>query len=290
MAATDQLDLGVGESADGERRPLLHWIWIGLFILAFAPTVVWLWERWTISIWYSGHGIFMPFILAYLLWERLHDDKVVDARSSPLGFLFLIPGLLMLALDTAIGTQLMAAVGLVVCLPGLSLLLLGTERTRGLIFALIIAAFMLPIPAGFVAELHMVLREITAFGTAHIIPLLGIPLSQDGTSLYIPGSNISVADACSGFSTLYAALTTGLILSHLSSSTRRGVVLIASSIVLAILCNIVRVTVLVLIVYFGSADLLDTSLHEASGIASFAVVIVLLFTIAGKETFRGRAE
>ncbi len=281
------MDGAVPEVEEPSGRPILTLLWIALFVAAFAPTAMWLWSRWTISIWYSGHGIFMPFILAYLLWERLHEDPVSGSHSSAWGFVFLFTGLAMLALDAAIQTDLLAAAGLVVCLPGLSLLVLGGDRTRGLVFALVIAAFMLPIPAGFVTKIHLFLREITAFGTSYVVPLLDIPLSKNGTVLNVPGHSVSVADACSGFSTMYAAVTTGLILSHLNPSKSRGLLLIATSVVLAIICNIIRVSFLVLVVYYGHADLLETSLHEGSGIVSFAVVIAILFWMSGRETFRG---
>ena len=38
------------------------------FALVFGPTVVWLWHRWTISIWYNGHGMFVPLVVAYLAY------------------------------------------------------------------------------------------------------------------------------------------------------------------------------------------------------------------------------
>ena len=87
---------------------------------------------WTRSIWDNGHGVFIPFIVAWLVYEQLKDEAPAGPESSIWGFVFLIPGLGMLVLDTAIHTRLMAAAGLVVCLPGLSLLLLGARRTRAL--------------------------------------------------------------------------------------------------------------------------------------------------------------
>ncbi len=286
MTTTDTTEVTIPDVDRESGHGLYQWLWFGLFCLAFAPTAMWLWERWTISIWYSGHGVFMPIILAYLIWDRFRDDPDMTRSSSPLGFLFLIPGLGMLALDTAIGTNLMAAVGLIICLPGLSLLLLGYERTKSLRFALVIASFMLPIPAGFVSQLHLALREITAWGTAQLLPLIGVPLSQDGTTLFIPGAAVEVADACSGFSTMYAALTTALILAHLRESAGRGVLLIVVGIIVALVSNTIRVTALALFVRFGYGHLLDTWLHEASGLVSFTLVIATLFLIAGRPPAR----
>ncbi len=267
------------------------WVWLGLFALAFAPTAIWLWERWTISVWYNGHGIIMPVIFAYLVWDHLRDDPIQQERSSAWGFLFLGVGLSLLALDTAIHSQLLAAVGLIVCLPGISLLLLGAERTRAIAFPLVIIAFMLPIPAGFVARIYLWLRLFSASGTARIMdwlqPLLDIPVSREGTLLHLPHQIIQVADSCSGFSTLYAAVTTALILAHLARSNLRRAVLIASSVMLALVANVVRVTILTLMVHYYGIDPLDTALHELSGMLTFAVVIALLLLLAEPGSLRG---
>jgi exosortase len=254
-----------------------------------APTVGWLWYRWTLGIWYNAHGLLIPFIVAYLVYQDLRDDPDSGVRASPWGFLFLVPSLLLLALDSAIGTQLLSAVALVTCLPGLSLLLLGTERTKRLIFPLIIAALMLPIPAGFIAPLHLTLREISAWGTWNVVPLFGIPIMLEGTVLHLPRNTLLVADACSGFSTLYAAVTTALILAHWSQSKAKKFVVIVSAIILSAICNIARVTTMALLIHYKGAELLKTPLHEISGVAAFIVTLALLFAIGGPGVLWRRA-
>jgi exosortase len=200
---------------------------------------------------------------------------------------FLVPSLLALALDSAIGTQLLSAVALVTCLPGLSLLLLGTKQTKRLIFPLIIAALMLPIPAGFVAPLHLTLREISAWGAWNVVPLFGIPIMLDDTFLHLPRNSLHVADACSGFSTLYAAVATALILAHWTPSKTKGFFVIVLAIMLSVMCNIVRVTALALLMHYKGAELLKTPLHEISGFATFIVTLALLFAIGGRGALWG---
>jgi exosortase len=254
--------------------------------VTFAPTFGWLWHRWTLGIWYSGHAILMPIIVAYLVHQQLREDPAREPDSSAWGFLFLIPSLFLLALDSTIQTQLLSAFALVTCLPGLSLLLLGANRTKRLIFPLIIAYFMLPIPAGFVAPVHLLLRQGSAWGAAEILPFLGIPVHLQGTMLHTPKSALLVADACSGFSTLYAAVTTALILAHWSQSRCKWLALLVSAFVLSLICNMIRVTILVLLIHTYGTGLLDTPIHEISGFATFVIVLVFLFAIAGRSTFQ----
>ena len=115
----------------------------------------------------------MPFVLAYLVREQLKLDPDPSPRASALGFLFVVPALALLALDAAIKTQMLSAVAFVLALPGLSLLLLGTRRTKELAFPLAIAVFIIPIPSGMLTPIYSVLRPIAAVGTSWLVPLVG---------------------------------------------------------------------------------------------------------------------
>lgn len=262
-------------------------LWFALFCVAFAPTVLWLLDRWTMDIYTNGHGIFVPLIVAWLVREQVRAEPITEEASSPWGFAFLGAGLPMLALDSAIRTQLLAATGFVVCLPGISLLLLGAERTRKLAFPLLIAFFMLPVPAGFIQPVHDVLRLVSAWGSANLVDLYGIPVLRAGTTLHLPAAAVQVADACSGVSTLFASVLLGLILAYMARTWGKRALLMGTAVVLAIFCNSIRVTGLTLIVHYYGVDPLKTALHEVSGMITFAVVLVALFAMAGRTALRG---
>src|SRR5688500_4233987 len=118
------------------------WVWVALgvagveLVALLAPTVAWLYERWTMSVWHNAHGLFIPPLVAYLVYEELKRTRHRPAASSAWGFAFLVPALLLHALDAGMHTQLLSALALVLMLPGLALLLLGVERTRAIAFPL----------------------------------------------------------------------------------------------------------------------------------------------------------
>ena len=274
------------ETAD-EHWAKPHLVWFGLLLVVVGPTVLWLLHRWTSSVYSNSIGVFLPFILAYLVRENLKTDPIKEPASSPWGFAFIATGVALIVLDTTIHTELMAAVGAVLCLPGLALLFLGPKRTQALTFPLCLAFMMIPIPGGAVQPIHLALRHITAWGTEMLMKLanathiLDIPIWREGTLIQLPSEPLQVADACSGFATLQAALTLALILSFLSKSIRKGLFLIAAGVVLTLIANSIRVFILTLIVHFMGVDLLETWLHEGSGLATFVIVLVGLFMIAG---------
>jgi len=257
-----------------------HAVWALLAILVFAPTISWLWHRWTMDVWHDVHGMFIPFVLAYFIYKALRRDPVVDAEQSAWGFLFLVPGLAMIVLDSAIRTQLLAAFGMVVCLPGLSLLILGSRRTRNLLFVWVLAFFMLPIPAAFIGEFILLLRRITAAGSEHVIALLGVPVVREDTTLFMPNTTMAIVDGCSGFSVLYASVALALVFAYVNSSWPRRVVTLAVAFPIAIGCNVVRCTLLGLLAQRWGSRVVDTAIHPLSGMLTFTAAAALLTYLA----------
>jgi exosortase len=113
--------------------------------------------------------------------------------------------------------------------------------------------------------------------------LLGFTAMREGTLLLLPRQNFVVADACSGVATLYASLAAAMVLAAISGSHWRRAALILSAPLLAVGANVVRVTLLVLLAQTFGTDLLDTAIHEASGVATFAVALVALLAIANSR-------
>lgn len=294
MSQTAPAPLIEHEGPQAERLPprpswAPHAVWIALTLLVFAPTIYWLWQRWTMSVWHNVHGLFIPVIAALLIRYVLRSDPIKQAEQSAWGFLFLAVGLGMVALDSAIRTQLLSAIGLVVCLPGFSLLLLGARRTKKLAFVWVLCFFMLPIPAAFVERLMLLLRTITAVGAEQCLSLLGVPILREGTTLHLPAATLVVSDACSGFAALYASVALALILAYLNPSRLRGSLTLAAAFPVAVACNILRNTFLALAVERWGSHVLDTVVHPASGMVMFAAAAALLTLLSGARNWRPAA-
>ncbi|HHH39985.1 MAG TPA: exosortase/archaeosortase family protein, partial [Sedimenticola sp.] len=226
MTETDTV-LRPGAAAGGAkgRHPAL-WLVLVLLLLLFAPTLWWLWERWTLSVWNNGHGILIAGLVAWLVWGELKKCRELPTDSSALGFLILIPALAAHMLDTGIDTKLLSAAAMFAALPGLSLLFLGVERTKRILFPLLLLFLTLPIPLVFTEKLHLVLRQITTEGVSFLLPLLGVPVFASGTLLETPNGLLEVADSCSGFSTLYAAITVSLLVAYTTPDPRRKILVL----------------------------------------------------------------
>lgn len=252
------------------------------FIVLFAPTLLWLWQRWTMSVWQNGHGILVTGLVLYLVRGELLKMKALPVDFNGLGFAILVPALLMHMLDTGIHSQLLSAVALVLALPGFSLLFLGTVRTKAILFPLSTLLLTLPIPLVFTESIHLALRHIATKSVAFLLKMIGVPVFSTGTLLEVEGGSLMVADACSGFATLYAAMTIAILTAYFCTSVPRRILLILIAAPLAIAVNVVRVLVLTLLVNWFGLDILATSAHEISGLLTFMVALPVIFYL-GQE-------
>ncbi len=259
------------------RHQWLLWLVAAQVAVLYAPTALWLWDRWTMSVWHNGHGLLIAAVVVYLVGGELKAKRDLPLSSNPWGFVILVPAMVLHMLDAGLHTQLLSAAALFLSLPGLALLFLGAERTRAIVFPLVMLLFTLPIPLVFTESLHLALRHIATGGVAVLVPFFGIPIFTEGTIVVIPNGTLQIADACSGFSTLYASVTVACMVAYFCPDRRRRILVLVAAVPIAIGVNIVRVLLLTLLVHWFSLDVLKTSAHEISGLLTFVVALPIIF-------------
>ena len=127
-------------------------------------------------VWHNAHGMFIPVLAGWFAWDELKRTRDWPRASSAWGFAFLVPALLIHAVDAAMNTQLgvgglhrPAAAGAV-----------AVVARRGAHAAHRVSAGVPRLhvadPAGLTANLHLALRHIATAASAAIVPLLGIPV------------------------------------------------------------------------------------------------------------------
>jgi len=282
------------ESRPAARAASVRSVW-GTALLAlvaielvalYAPTARWLYGRWTMSVWHNAHGLFIPPLVAWMIWQELKARPDLPASSSRWGFCFLVPALGLQVIDTGMHTDLLSAIGLVLALPGLSLLFLGAARTRLIAFPLFLATFALPIPLGLTETIHLVLRKVAITGATAVLPFIGVTVFSEGTTLHTVRGSLEVADACSGFSTLYAAMAVACLTAYTAATTARRALVLLLAAPIAIASNVLRVVILVGLVVWRGEPILETFVHPLSGMMTFALSLPVIFWLGGPPAER----
>ncbi len=106
--------------------------------VTYAPTIIWMADRWNARESYYSHGILIPFIAVYLAWTKRDEIIAVwknnispGSRSS----LFLLSmGLLLHWAGQSLEIYFISGLSLLVVLSGLAYYLLGLKGIRLLAF------------------------------------------------------------------------------------------------------------------------------------------------------------
>jgi exosortase len=270
-------------------RTMLALVGLGLIAL-YTPTVQWLIARWTMSVWHNAHGFLIPPAVAFFAWQELKPLQHLPRSASAWGFMFFLPAIALHVLDTGIHSQILSAISIVVALPGLSLLSLGMERTKAIAFPLAFSVFMLPIPLAVTERLHLALRHIATSAANFGLPLLGIDVFSEGTTLHLAIGNLEVGDGCSGFSTLYAAVAVAALTAYSCNHWRGRVLALVSAVPLAIGANVLRVILLAVLAHTQGLWVLESWMHPASGMLTFAIALPIILWLGASRPAAAPAD
>jgi len=251
--------------------------------LAYVPTIIslakgpWQTEQ-------EGHG---PLIIAASLWLVWHERSMLRrVRIAPapfLGWLALLSGLILLVLSRIQDVLTTEALSMIPVAIGIVLLLAGWPALRALAFPIGLLLFAVPAPDWMIDGLTVPLKVFISDAVTQLLYTLGYPVAQNGVMIMIGSYQLLVKDACSGLNSIFALSAIGLfyVYTFRRNSKLRAALLLAGIIPITILANFLRVLGLVLTAYYGGVGLVDGILHDVTGIALFAVALVLLFLLDG---------
>jgi exosortase len=166
--------------------------------------------------------------------------------------------------------------GLIV-ITGLIGFILGYNYIRTLALPLAFLLFMVPLPALVLNAIAFPLQLLASQMAVGILHGIGVPALREGNVIALPNITLEVVEACSGLRSL---VSLGALSVLLAALTLRGtvprLVLIASSLPIAVITNSVRVSGTGVLAYRFGAQLAEGFLHSFSGWVVFVIALVLL--------------
>jgi exosortase len=260
------------------RPSLSAWALLAALAIVFLPTLYWLYQQYTVSVWRNAHGLFLPVVLFVMMRSRLRKDSDPSAASSPWGIVLIVAGVLLALLDAGVDSGLISTVGLIVTLPGLSLYMLGARRTRLIAFPLALSVFILPLPQNLPDPLW--LPSGTATMVELYFDLLGVPSQRIQTFFRLPVGLFGVSTNCSGLSAFYAAVLVCTILLASARSWGRRALIVLSVWPITVVINGVRGAGLIWLCNRYGLGISDTPVHGLSGIGTLLLVLAALLAMA----------
>jgi EpsI family protein len=172
-------------------------------------------------------------------------------------------------------------VSIVFTVPGLVLMLLGTQFLRALVLPLSYLIFMIPPFFDLlIQKIHWPLQLFSAVTASKMLSLLTIPVFQRANFLVLPSTTLEVAEACSGVRYLISIIALGIPLAYVTQRTWiRRVLLIAAGLIIGVIINPLRITLIALWAYHGG-QILHGPLHIFQGLFVSVIGFILLFVLA----------
>ena len=163
----------------------------------------------------------------------------------------------------------------------------GAKPLQTFVFPLGFLFLLVPIPAFVVNWIIEFLHQRSALAARLIFRIAGVPVTQDGIMLSIPGLDLEVAYECSSIRSSLMLLVSTMVLAHLFlRSSWRKVLLVAFVVPLSVVKNGIRIFVIAELGTRVDRSFLDGDLHHHGGIVFFglAVAVVGILTLVMRYT------
>lgn len=251
------------------------------FLLMYTPTFLWMWDRWFVRDSYYTHGILIPFVSAFLIWQKREALMRVARESSPLGIRLIIIGAAIHLVSSFFRVYFSSGFSMLIVLTGLILHFYGIKVFKAVIFPLGFLIFMIPVPLVVITNISFKLKLLAAHIATYILNHIRIPAYCEGSLIRMQHTNIMVDDVCSGLRSLISLTALGSIVAYWmkGGAIKKGV-LFLSTIPIAIITNVVRIIFLAFIAEVWGAKYAVGFVHDFSGFLVFALAYVLLFIVA----------
>jgi len=237
------------------------------------------------TVWRSSEQSHGPFVLAvvlYIFWSL--RTELLQARTPRLavpGWAMLIAGLLLYMLGVWTKVAVIEGASNLPIVAGGLWIMGGPALVRRMWFPLMYLLLAIPIPSYLLGSSTAVLKQFVSQAAEGLLYALGYPVARTGVVLTVGQYQLLVADACSGMNSILSLTAVGLLFTFIARPAQRwhATLLVAAILPIAVLANIIRVTILCLITYHLGDEAGQGFLHESAGILMFVVAVFSLIFI-----------
>lgn len=247
------------------------------FFLLFRGTLKGLWDLWAMDGDYS-YAFLLPFISAYICWEKRAQIARTPIDANWLGLVFLIV-LLSISIYGILGSSPSAVrPAMPLILLALVFFCLGWPMFRVLVFPLGILIFMIPLSTTVQAAITSPLKLAASKVGVLIMRMFGIIVFLEGNVIDLGEIQLQMAEACSGLRYVLPLLVMGVLFAYFFEKIRwKQIMLVLATIPIAILVNGIRVGITGILAHHYGTNAIEGIAHDALGMLLYLIAFVLLF-------------
>ena len=256
-----------------------------MILFAAVMTVYWrpvlsdLWKIWRSSDEYSS-GLLVPFLACYIVWSRRKEIIRSRIRPSAWGLLALLAAQWLRYRGLYYDLVSAERLSLIFTIAALILLLLGWQYLRKLAPVLIFLLLMLPFPYRVKEFISDPMQSWATTSAVFCLELVGYNVVQTGNIINLDSTQVAIAEACNGLRMVTAFFVIGgLVTLLVRRSWWEKLIMLLSSLPIALLCNTVRLAITAVAFTYLKNNQLEEAFHDFGGIAMMPLALGLMMAV-----------
>ncbi len=234
-----------------------------------------------------SHGFIVPLFSLFVLWRNRSQIIRIPRKPAWAGVAVVCAALGLLVIGVLGAELFLARVSGILLIIGLTLTFWGRQRLRRMAFPLLFLLFAVPIPAIVLNHITFPLQLLSSRFAADVLPLLDVPVHQEGNVIRLAIMPLEVAEACSGIGSLLSLSSLAVIFGYfLQKSVTKRIILCLLSIPIAVICNVLRIVGTGLCVQYWDPDKAVGFFHAFSGWLLFVVALCFLYLVNSAMSLR----
>lgn len=274
--------VATGQTISGGSPKLLAYGFGGVLILlafvwSYWRTLSELWHVWQRSDEYSS-GLLVPLLTMYVLWSRRRDLASLAVKPA---VLWGVAAFLLAQAVRGSGLYFMYGsaemLSIVLSVTALVLLLFGWQHLRRLAPILLFLCLMLPWPNRIQTAVSLPLQRWATDSAVFCLELIGHEVVQDGNVIKMGDTRVAVAEACNGLRMITAFLViSGLVVLLAKRAWWEKLIVLVSSLPIALLCNTLRLTVTAVAFTMLKGEYWEKMFHDFGGYAMMPLALAMV--------------
>jgi exosortase len=225
----------------------------------------------------SSHIFLVPLVAAWMVWVRAGRARYCRPTMTLLGPMIVVIGWMSWSYGYWHNRDTFYHAGAIVLVLGCVVSVLGKHALTRFFPAVLVLAFLVPVPNRWRQKLAVPLQNFTARTAQTTMEVMGVDVQRDENQLIVNGQPVNIIEACNGMRMVFPLILVGFAFSYgmpLKQWVR--ILLVVLSPLAAIFCNVLRILPTVWIYGYGSTRL-GEQFHFISGwmMLPFAFLLLL---------------
>lgn len=253
------------------------WLAAGVVLVAFLWSY-WsgikdLWNIWLKSDEYSS-GLLVPFLAVYILWARRRDIIKCNIKPCLWGVVALLAAQAVRFFGLFYMYSSAERLSILLTIAALLLLLFGRQLLLKVSTVLLFLCLMLPWPNRVQTAMSLPFQQWATSSAVFCLETFGYEVFREGNIIHIGQASVAVAEACNGLRMVTAFFViNGLVVLLIKRQWWEKLIILASSIPIALLCNTTRLAITAAAFTVLNGEQWESMFHDFGGYAMMPLAL-----------------